>query len=72
VKELEVGDVHFEERDPWEECATCGGLMVEKNGKHGSFRGCVNFPICRGTKSLYEEHFEAEYGFEDLDWGPDF
>ena len=28
-------------------CPKCGGNLVLKNGKHGSFYGCSNYPKCR-------------------------
>ena len=30
-------------------CPKCGGNLVLKNGKHGSFYGCSNYPKCRYT-----------------------
>lgn len=30
-------------------CPKCGGKLVDRNGKHGSFVGCSNFPKCRYT-----------------------
>lgn len=31
-------------------CPECGGKLVVRNGKHGEFYGCSNFPKCRYTK----------------------
>lgn len=28
-------------------CPKCGGSLVLRNGKHGEFKGCSNFPKCR-------------------------
>lgn len=30
-------------------CPKCGGTLVERQGKYGSFRGCSNYPKCRFT-----------------------
>lgn len=35
-----------------EKCPECGHLLVEKNGRHGKFIGCSNFPNCRFVKPL--------------------
>lgn len=32
-------------------CPRCGGKLVERNGKYGSFLGCSNFPRCRFTRN---------------------
>ena len=31
-------------------CPECGGLMVSRSSKHGTFWGCKQFPKCRGTR----------------------
>ena len=31
-------------------CPTCGGLLVERRGKFGAFRGCENYPTCKHTE----------------------
>lgn len=31
-------------------CELCGGDMVLRNGRYGSFYACVNYPTCRFTK----------------------
>ncbi|MCR5386644.1 MAG: NERD domain-containing protein [Treponema sp.] len=31
-------------------CPRCGGNLVPRNGKYGSFFGCSNYPKCRFTK----------------------
>lgn len=41
-----------EERLLFETCPDCGGGMVIKTGKYGSFWGCPEYPKCRGTKPL--------------------
>ena len=33
-------------------CPRCGGKLIIKNGKHGKFHGCSNFPKCNFTKSI--------------------
>jgi hypothetical protein len=30
----------------------CGGRLVERNGRHGRFLGCTNYPGCRYTENL--------------------
>ncbi|MBW9158795.1 NERD domain-containing protein [Clostridium tagluense] len=30
-------------------CPSCGGTLVERNGKYGKFSGCSNYPKCRFT-----------------------
>ena len=30
-------------------CPKCGGHLVERNGKYGTFYGCSNYPKCRFT-----------------------
>ena len=33
-------------------CPRCGGELVLRNGKHGKFYGCSNFPKCRFTEQI--------------------
>lgn len=33
-------------------CPFCGGDLVERNGKHGSFLGCSNYPHCSFTATI--------------------
>ena len=37
------------DKDP-NKCPLCGGQLVERNGKYGSFIGCSNYPKCKYTK----------------------
>ncbi|MBV3443484.1 topoisomerase DNA-binding C4 zinc finger domain-containing protein [Prevotella copri] len=30
-------------------CPQCGGQLVLRNGRYGSFYGCSNFPKCKFT-----------------------
>jgi len=30
-------------------CPKCGGRLIERNGRYGSFYGCSNYPKCRFT-----------------------
>lgn len=30
----------------------CGGRLAERNGRHGRFLGCTNYPGCRHTENL--------------------
>jgi hypothetical protein len=34
-------------------CPKCGGSLVLKKGKYGSFKGCSNYPKCRFTEKVY-------------------
>ncbi|MBQ4090950.1 MAG: type I DNA topoisomerase [Clostridia bacterium] len=36
-------------------CEKCGGDMVLRNGKFGSFYACVNYPACKFTKQRVKE-----------------
>jgi len=36
-------------------CETCGGKLVIRNGKFGSFYACENFPKCKFTKQITKE-----------------
>lgn len=31
-------------------CPRCGGKLIQRNGKNGTFFGCSNYPKCRYTK----------------------
>jgi len=31
-------------------CPICGGKLIQKNGKYGSFYGCSNYPKCKYTR----------------------
>ena len=35
-----------------ETCPACGGELVERKSKHGSFIGCMNYPDCGYTRGL--------------------
>ena len=30
-------------------CPKCGGQLIKRNGKYGSFYGCSNYPNCKFT-----------------------
>lgn len=36
-------------------CEKCGAMMVIKQGKHGKFLACPNYPNCRTTKPLLKK-----------------
>ena len=36
-------------------CEKCGGKLVIRNGKFGSFYACENFPKCKFTKQITKE-----------------
>ncbi|MFA7508427.1 MAG: type I DNA topoisomerase [Bacilli bacterium] len=50
-------------KDPVEEtgenCPVCGSLLVIKQGKHGEFVGCSNFPTCKYTKKTNNNNLET-------------
>ncbi len=31
-------------------CPRCGGALVKRSGKYGTFMGCSNYPKCRYIK----------------------
>lgn len=37
--------------NPWE-CPRCGISLIVREGRHGKFLGCPNYPSCRYTRSL--------------------
>ncbi|MBR7162400.1 MAG: type I DNA topoisomerase [Clostridia bacterium] len=36
-------------------CEKCGAKMVIKDGKHGKFLACPNFPKCKNIKNMHEQ-----------------
>ena len=38
-----------------EKCPVCGGNLVIRNGKHGEFVGCENYPSCKYVKKEGKE-----------------
>lgn len=36
-------------------CPICGGKLIQRNGKYGSFYGCSNYPKCKYTKKKNNE-----------------
>ena len=49
----EVKQEHIEQiKEQAMTCPRCGGKLVERNGKNGTFYGCSNFPKCRFTKNV--------------------
>ncbi len=37
-----------------EPCERCGRIMVRRDGPHGAFLGCSNFPTCRHSRPIVE------------------
>lgn len=33
-------------------CPLCGRMLVPKNGPHGEFLGCLNYPACKYTRKM--------------------
>ena len=55
-RKAHVGNVRkvargMEEAFPLGRCPRCGGRLVERTGKYGSFLGCSNYPRCRYTQN---------------------
>ena len=57
IYKLYVIDVIVEKNDKTKEdfetndvCPRCGGTLVKRNGKYGTFMGCSNYPKCRYIK----------------------
>ncbi|MEM5793448.1 MAG: topoisomerase DNA-binding C4 zinc finger domain-containing protein [Candidatus Aenigmatarchaeota archaeon] len=44
----------FEKKPKRYVCKKCGGMMIVKRGKYGSFWGCSGYPLCDNTVSLKE------------------
>ena len=44
-----------EPQKPGLNCELCGGELVIRNGRYGSFYACSNFPGCKFTKPMVEE-----------------
>ena len=36
-------------------CDKCGAKMVIKDGKHGKFLACPNYPKCKNVKNIHEQ-----------------
>lgn len=45
--------------DPAHTCPTCGGKMVIKLGRSGTFLSCAKFPDCKGARKLDGSELEA-------------
>ncbi|MGN4128016.1 restriction endonuclease [Lysinibacillus sphaericus] len=53
------GDQIGHEQEPFKQCPVCSSEMIIRQGKHGGFYGCSNFPICRGTLPL-KKHISSK------------
>jgi DNA topoisomerase I len=49
---IEMRDVKREEIPTEHTCEKCGGAMVIKWGRNGSFLACKNYPECKNTKEF--------------------
>lgn len=61
-------------------CPICNGTMVNKKGKFGEFKGCVNYPKCEYTFQTPQQKRNTNPGYnnyknsvchwwdESLDW----
>jgi DNA topoisomerase I len=52
IAEAQMRDVKREEIPTEFTCEKCGGLMVIKWGRNGSFLACKNYPECKNTKEF--------------------
>lgn len=52
VKELMEDQQLTDPNEQMPECPACGGTMVIRNAKKGSFYGCSNYPRCEQTQRL--------------------
>lgn len=43
-----------------EKCPECGGVLVKRKGKYGTFAGCSNYPECTFRCSLKKVNFKAK------------
>lgn len=50
IKNVHIKINHDKELENNMICPKCGNGLVERNGKHGKFIGCSNFPKCRYIK----------------------
>lgn len=48
-------DFEIKDKPTGELCPSCGGKLMYKNGRNGSFIGCENFPKCTYTKSIVKD-----------------
>lgn len=46
----QMGKIHEQMGLP--ACPKCGGELLQRSGKFGSFYGCGNYPVCRYTKNI--------------------
>jgi len=44
----------FNESDYVKQCPKCGGWLVKKKGKYGTFLGCTNYPTCKYMEKIYK------------------
>ena len=67
IKELEDADKNVQKEDlivfgkSDEKCDKCGKPMEIKLGKYGKFLSCVDFPKCKGIKSLAGEDEDMDF-----------
>ena len=51
-------------------CPYCGeGLIIEKSGRYGKFKGCTNFPNCKYIENkLNDNYFEFEQRKNEINY----
>jgi len=49
--------------DPDDGTCTCGGRSVVRQGKHGEFYGCSNFPKCKHTENPHRGIASDDYDY---------
>ena len=48
--------INYNDRQGEGNCPACDGPTVERTSMYGSFYGCIDFPICRGTRNKVRAH----------------
>ena len=49
VQNISTTKIEFERKIESGICPKCGGTLVQRNGRYGSFYGCSNYPNCKFT-----------------------
>jgi tRNA(Ile2) C34 agmatinyltransferase TiaS len=55
-------------------CPECGGAMISRSGKYGTFWGCKKYPECKGTRDSMgrsKSERESEREKSDYDSNPE-
>ncbi len=49
----ENAETTYTEKDYVKDCPSCGGHLVKKKGKYGTFLACTNYPECKHMEKIY-------------------